>query len=230
MDYSSDVVKMCKVRNGCDAGVSTIPEEGKWVKAREIKDISGLSHGIGWCAPQQGACKLTLNIKEGIIQEALVETIGCSGMTHSAAMAVEALQGKTMLEAVNTDLVCDAINVAMREIFQQFMYGRTQTAYSENGLPVGSGMDDLGKNLRSQIGTMFGTLAKGPRYLEMTDGYVLHQGLDENDEVIGYEFVNLGKMMKAIREGADPKEAYEKAKGTYGRYKEAVKVIDPRKE
>ena len=230
MDYSSDVRKMCPVRNGCDAGVSCIPEEGKWVKAREIKDISGLSHGVGWCAPQQGACKLTLNVKEGIIQEALVETIGCSGMTHSAAMAVEALQGKTLLEAVNTDLVCDAINVAMREIFKQFIYGRTQTAFSENGLPVGSGMDDLGKNLRSQIGTMFGTLAKGPRYLEMTDGYVLHEGLDANDEVIGYEFVNLGKMMKAIREGVDPKEAYQKAKGQYGRYSEAVKVIDPRKE
>ena len=59
--------------------------------SREIKDISGLTHGIGWCAPQQGACKLTLNVKEGIIQEALVETIGCSGMTHSAAMAAEIL-------------------------------------------------------------------------------------------------------------------------------------------
>jgi len=145
-------------------------------------------------------------------------------------MAVESIQGKTLLEALNTDLVCDAINVAMREVFKQFVYGRTQTAFSENGLPVGSGLDDLGKNLRSQIGTMFGTEEKGPRYLEMTDGYVLHEGLDENGEVIGYEFVNLGKMMKAIREGKDPKEAYEGAKGSYGRYAEATKVIDPRKE
>lgn len=230
MDKTKELQNMCKVRNGCDAGVSPIPEEGKWVKAKEIKDISGLSHGIGWCAPQQGACKLTLNVKEGIIQEALVETIGCSGMTHSAAMACEAIQGKTLLEAVNTDLVCDAINVAMREIFKQFIYGRSQTAFSENGLPVGSSLDDLGKNLRSQIGTMFGSNEKGPRYLEMTDGYVLHEGLDENDEIIGYEFVNLGKMMKAIREGKDPKAAYEAAKGVYGRYADAVKVIDPRKE
>ena len=29
---------------------------------KEIKDISGFTHGIGWCAPQQGACKLTLNV------------------------------------------------------------------------------------------------------------------------------------------------------------------------
>lgn len=230
MDNTKEVEKMCRVVNGADAGVSPIPEEGAWVKAKEIKDISGLSHGIGWCAPQQGACKLTLNVKKGIIKEALVETIGCSGMTHSAAMAVESIQGKTLLEALNTDLVCDAINVAMREVFKQFVYGRTQTAFSENGLPVGSGLDDLGKNLRSQIGTMFGTEEKGPRYLEMTDGYVLHEGLDENGEVIGYEFVNLGKMMKAIREGKDPKEAYEGAKGSYGRYAEATKVIDPRKE
>lgn len=62
---------------------------------------------MGWCAPQQGACKLTLNVKDGIIQEALVETIGCSGMTHSAAMASEILP-RTLLEALNTDLVCDA--------------------------------------------------------------------------------------------------------------------------
>ena len=38
-------------------------------------------------------------------------------MTHSAAMASEILPGKTILEALNTDLVCDAINTAMRELF-----------------------------------------------------------------------------------------------------------------
>ena len=230
MEYSELVNDMCVVKKGCDHGPAPIPEEGKWVLAKEIKDISGLSHGIGWCAPQQGACKLTLNVKNGIIEEALVETIGCSGMTHSAAMACEILQGKTLLEGLNTDLVCDAINVAMREIFKQLVYGRSQTAFSENGLPVGSGMDDLGKNLRSQVATMFGTKAKGPRSLETTDGYVLRLGLDANSEIIGYEFVNLGKMMNAIRSGVDPKEAYEKAKGHYGRFDDAVKYIDPRKE
>lgn len=114
---SHEVENMCTVAKGPKHGPAPIPEEGKWVKAFEIKDISGLTHGIGHCAPQQGACKLTLNIKDGVIREALVETIGCSGMTHSAAMAAEILQGKTILEALNTDLVCDAINVAMREAF-----------------------------------------------------------------------------------------------------------------
>ena len=102
-----------------------------------------------------------------------METIGCSGMTHSAAMAGEILPGKTILEALNTDLVCDAINTAMRELFLQIVYGRSQTAFSEDGLPVGAGLEDLGKGLRSMVGTIFSTKAKGVRYLELTEGYVL---------------------------------------------------------
>jgi NifU-like protein involved in Fe-S cluster formation len=221
---------MCTVKKGPNHGPAPIPEEGKWVKSYEIKDISGLSHGVGWCAPQQGACKLTLNVKNGIIEEALVETVGCSGMTHSAAMAAEILTGKTLLEALNTDLVCDAINVAMREIFKQLAYGRSQTAFSEGGLPIGAGLEDLGKGLRSQIGTMYSTKAKGVRYMEMAEGYILDLALDDEDEVIGYKFLNIGKMMEAIRNGADPKEAYEKNIGCYGRYEGAAKYIDPRKE
>ena len=53
-------------------------------------------------------------------------------------------------------------------------------------------------------------------------------GLDKNDEVIGYQFVNLGKVMDAIKKGVDAKEAYEKNIGTYGRFADAVKTIDPR--
>lgn len=105
MIYSKEVENMCPVTKGAYHGPAPIPEEGKWVQAKEITDISGLTHGVGWCAPQQGACKMTLNVKDGIIQEALVETIGCSGMTHSAAMASEILIGKTLLEGLNTDLV-----------------------------------------------------------------------------------------------------------------------------
>ena len=230
MIYSAEVQHMCPVAKGAYHGPAPIPEEGKWVQSKEIKDISGLTHGVGWCAPQQGACKLTLNVKDGIIQEALIETLGCSGMTHSAAMAAEILTGKTLLEALNTDLVCDAINTAMRELFLQIAYGRTQTAFSENGLPVGAGLEDLGKGLRSQVGTMYGTNEKGVRYLEMAEGYCLEMALDKDDQVIGYKFVHLGKMMEAIRGGMDPREAYEKNIGTYGRYDDAVKYIDPRKQ
>ena len=229
MNYTHEVEQMCSVAKGPKHGPAPIPEEGRWVKAYEIKDISGLSHGIGWCAPQQGMCKLTLNVKGGIIEEALVETCGCSGMTHSAAMAGEILQGKTLLEALNTDLVCDAINVAMREIFKQLAYGRSQTAFSEDGLPVGASLEDLGKGLRSQIGTIFATREKGVRYLEMAEGYILRLGLDADNEVIGYEFVNLGKMMDSIKAGTDPKEAFESNIKNYGRFNEAVKYIDPRK-
>ena len=200
MIYSREVEEMCPVAQGVHHGAAPIPEEAKWVQAKEVKDISGLTHGVGWCAPQQGACKLTLNVKEGIMQEALVETIGCSGMTHSAAMASEILPG------------------------------RTQSAFSEDGLPVGAGLEDLGKGLRSQVGTMYGTLKKGPRYLEMAEGYVTGIALDADDEIIGYQFVSLGKMTDFIKKGDDPNTAWEKAKGQYGRVADAVKIIDPRKE
>jgi NifU-like protein involved in Fe-S cluster formation len=230
MNYTSEVNNMCCVAKGPNHGPAPIPEEGRWVQAKEIADISGFTHGIGWCAPQQGACKLSLNVKNGVIEEALVETIGCSGMTHSAAMAAEILQGKTILEALNTDLVCDAINTAMRELFLQIVYGRSQSAFSEDGLTVGAGLEDLGKGLRSQVGTMYGTKAKGVRYLEMAEGYVTRMALDEDDQVIGYEFVSLGKMTDFIKKGDDANTAYEKSKGTYGRFDDAVKYIDPRKE
>ena len=232
MIYSQEVSNMTCVAKGIEKhGPAPIPEEGKRVQAKEIKDISGLTHGVGWCAPQQGACKLTLNVKEGVIQEALVETIGCSGMTHSAAMASEILPGKTILEALNTDLVCDAINTAMRELFLQIVYGRTQTAFSEGGLPIGAGLEDLGKGLRSQVGTMYGTLEKGPRYLELAEGYVTRIALDAEDRIIGYEFVHLGKMMEMItKKGIPAQEALEKAKGTYGRFADAARYVDPRKE
>ena len=230
MIYSAEVQHMCPVAKGAYHGPAPIPEEGKWVQAKEIKDISGLTHGIGWCAPQQGACKLTLNVKDGVIQEALVETLGCSGMTHSAAMASEILPGKTILEALNSDLVCDAINVAMRELFLQIVYGRSQTAFSEGGLPIGAGLEDLGKGLTSQVGTMYATKVKGPRYLQLTEGYVTRLALDEEDQIIGYEFVKTGPMMENIKKGMDANEAVKKATGSYGRFADAAKYIDPRHE
>ena len=231
MIYTKEVQNMCPVNKGAYHGPAPIPEEGQWVQAKQISDISGFTHGIGWCAPQQGGCKLTLNVKEGIIEEALIETIGCSGMTHSAAMAGEILIGKTLLEALNTDLVCDAINTAMRELFLQIVYGRTQSAFSEGGLAVGASLEDLGKGLRSQIGTIFATKEKGPRYLELAEGYITRVGLDEEGNIIGYEYVNLGKLMDALKkDGVEKAEAIEKACGKYGRFDEAVKKIDPREE
>lgn len=225
-----EVENMTCVARGANHGPAPIPQEGLWTKARQVQDISGFTHGVGWCAPQQGACKLTLGVKEGVIQEALIETIGCSGMTHSAAMAAEILAGKTILEALNTDLVCDAINTAMRELFLQIVYGRTQSAFSEGGLPLGAGLEDLGKGLRSMTATMYSTIEKGPRYLELTEGYVLKMGLDEHDEIIGYEFLRLGPMVDLIKQGVDANEAYRRSIGQYGRFDEAARVIDPRQE
>ena len=77
---------------------------------------------------------------------------------------------------------------------------------------------------------MYSTKLKGVRYLEMAEGYITRIALDENNEVIGYRFVHLGKMMEAIEKGMSPNDAYEKFSGQYGRYNEAVKTINPRKE
>ena len=209
-------------------GPSPIPQEAKYVQVKEINQINGFSHGCGACAPQQGTCKLTLNVKKGIIKEALVETIGCSGMTHSAAMASETLIGKTILEALNTDLVCDAINVAMREIFLQLVYGRTQSAFSENGLEIGSAKEDLGKHYSSQIATIYSS-ESGPRYLNLAEGYITKLAIDKNSEIIGYEYVNTNLLIELLEQGENAKEAMKKCKKTYGRFSEGVEFINPRR-
>ena len=77
---------------------------------------------------------------------------------------------------------------------------------------------------------MFSTNKKGVRYMEMAEGYVTKMALDENDEVIGYEFIKVGKMLEDIRHGVSPEEALKKNTGTYGRFANAAKYIDPREE
>ena len=230
MNYSTEIQNMCPIARGPNHANAPVPIEGNFIHVTEVSHISGVTHGVGTCAPQQGAAKLTLNVKDGIIEECLIETVGCSGMTHSAAMASEIMTGKTLLEAMNTDLVCDAINVAMRELFLQMAYGRSQTAFSQGGLPIGAGLEDLGKGLRSQVGTTYGTRAKGVRYLELAEGYITRMALDEDTEVIGYEYVQLGKMMALVADGVDANEAIDRAKSHYGRFDEAVSYINPRKQ
>ena len=210
-------------------GPSPIPEENLWVQAKEIKDISGFSHGCGKCAPQQGTCKLSINVKGGIIKEALVETIGCSGMTHSGAMACEILIGKTLLEALNTDLVCDAINDAMKQVFLQLVYGRSQSAFSENGLEIGAGLEDLGKHKASNVCTVYGS-ENGTKYLNLAEGYITRQGIDENGEIIGYEYINPNILIELLQSGKTAEEALKQSTKVYGRFEEAKVKFNPRSE
>ena len=230
MEKTKELEEMCFIRPCCAHGMSPIPQEGSFDEVKNIDQISGFSHGCGTCAMKQGTCKLTLNVKNGIIQEALIETVGCSGMTHSASMASEILPGKTILEAINTDLVCDSINVAMREIFLNLCFGRSQSAFTKGGLAIGAGIEDLGAGTCSQVGTAYGSLDKGPRYLQLTEGYIQKLAVDEKNRIIGYKFVHIGKMMRMIAEGMSANDALEKASGTYGRYDEGVKYVDPRSE
>ena len=230
MQITKELEKMTCVGRVSGHGMTPIPQEGEYCIVKNSDQISGFSHGTGTCSLKQGACKLTLNVKSGVIQEVLIEVIGCSGMSQSSSMAVEIMPGLTALEALNTDLVCDAINMAMRELFLNLAYGRSQSSFTKGGLAVGAGLEDLGPGARSQVGTSYGTIQKGPRYLEQTEGYVTKMALDEQDRVIGYEYVNIGGMMAHIRNGVDANEALKKATGVYGRYDQAARVIDPRKE
>ena len=100
-------------------------------------------------------------------------------------------------------------------------------------MAVGAGLEDLGKGLISQTGTLYGTKVKGTRYLQLTEGYITKMFLDKDDQVCGYEFVHMGKFMDAIKKGVPADEALKSVTGTYGRTKAedgAVKSIDPRKD
>jgi hypothetical protein len=48
--------------------------------------------------------------------------------------------------------------------------------------------------------------------------------------IIGYEFIHMGKALNAIKKGKDANQAIKEATGSYGRFAEAVKYIDPREE
>ena len=54
--------------------------------------------------------------------------------------------------------------------------------------------------------------------------------MDEEDQIIGYQFVSFGKMMDFIKAGDDAQTALDKAKGQYGRVDDAAKIIDPRNQ
>ena len=46
MIYTKEVENMCPVAKGAKHEPAPIPEEGKWVYSKEIKDISGFTHGV----------------------------------------------------------------------------------------------------------------------------------------------------------------------------------------
>lgn len=221
----------CYKINSCPhSGPAPIPQEGVFEQVKDIKSISGFSHGCGKCAPRQGVCKLTLNVKDGIIREALIETVGCSGMTHSACMAGEILVGRTLLEALNTDLVCDAINDAMKDIFLQLAYGRSQSAFSLGGLPIGAGAEELGSTHHSRVGSIYANEKIGVRYYNTTEGYIVKLALDANDEIIGYQYVNLPRLLVNLRNGMTSQDALDKSSGTYGRFEDGVRFVDTMEE
>ena len=59
MIYSREIeeIPSCTGRSSWRCSDSRRSEMGT---GKRSQSISGLTHGVGWCAPQQGACKLTL--------------------------------------------------------------------------------------------------------------------------------------------------------------------------
>ena len=91
-------------------------------------------------------------------------------------------------------------------------------------------MDKLSGYVPTAQGRIRTKHGKAVRYLSgMAEGYVTGIALDDHDEIIGYQFVSLGKFTDFVKAGDTPNEAWEKAKGQYGRVADAVKIIDPRK-
>ena len=66
MQYSKEVEEMICVAKGPNHGPAPIPEEGKWIQAKRIEDISGYTHGVGLGAPHQGAGKPSRNVKDDV--------------------------------------------------------------------------------------------------------------------------------------------------------------------
>ena len=197
----------------------------------------GVYEGTG--AGLNGAIKVSVTVSGGKITEVKVlehsETAGISdpaiekipaAIVEAQSADVDIVSGATftskgIIEAVKNALNPDEAKEA------------TMPFEQADVLVIGAGMEDLGKGARSMVGTMYGTREKGVRYLEMTEGYCTRMALDANNEVIGYEFVSLGKMTDFIKKGMEPNEAYKKAMGHYGRFNPedgAVKYIDPRKD
>ena len=55
----------------------------------------------------------------------------------------------------------------------------------------------------------------------MAEGYVTRVALDDDNEIIGYEFVNLGKMMDFMKKGdRRQRPRYKKAMGHYGQLRQ----------
>lgn len=81
MQTTKGLDNMYPVQCSFSHGMSPLPQEGNYDEVKDISQISGFSHSCGTCTTAQGTVKLTVNVKNGIIQEALIETVGCSGMT-----------------------------------------------------------------------------------------------------------------------------------------------------
>ena len=217
-------------------GPAPIPEEGKWVQSREVTDISGFTHGVGWCAPQQGACKLTLNVKNGVIEEALVETLGCTGMTHSAAMAAKFCPAKPFWKRSIPTSSATRSTPPCASCFCRSPTAARRARFPKTACPSARAWRTSARASAARSAPCTARWQKARAIWKWRKAMCSKIALDEDREIIGYQFVNLGKMMEAIRKGVDPKDGlrkerrYLRALSGSRRYHRPAQRIIPKEE
>ena len=123
MIYTTEVENMCPVAKGAKHEPAPIPEEGQWVHAKKIEDISGFTHGVGWCAPQQGACKLSLNVKNGVILSLIHIYLVNHGVPFRDAHGIV---GQLVLKCIDKGISLDELSLEeykeISPVFEQDIY------------------------------------------------------------------------------------------------------------
>lgn len=228
---SHEVQQMCCVAKGAKHGPAPIPEEGKWVKSKQISDISGLTHGVGWCAPQAGRVQAHAQ---------------CQGRRNQGSpRRNNRLLGHDALGGLWRRKFSQAKPFSKPLIPTSFATQSTSPCANFSSKSSTDALRRLSRKAVSPSARVSKTWARvcarrsarcsrrksrARATSELAEGYVLEQALDENNEVIGYKTVHVGKMLEAIRNGMDAGEAFKKFTSTKGRFEDAAKTIDPRKE
>ena len=67
MQYTKEVEEMVCVAKGPNHGPAPIPEEGKWIQAKEIKDITDI--GVNLVENGKGGAVECRNVKSGLAHQ-----------------------------------------------------------------------------------------------------------------------------------------------------------------
>ena len=81
---------------------------------------------------------------------------------------------------------------------------------------MGGGVEELGKGVGREVGSVQGSLGKGGGQVEMGEGYMKSMGVEKKEEMWGQELVEVGKLMDEMKKGSEGKEGLKKVSGSQG--------------